>query len=245
MLLQILLATAFGGILSLIGGVILLWREAFAKKISLILVSFAIGGLIGTAFLEFIPEAFAALPVRTAAFTVIAGIFIVFIFEKALHWYHCHDRETCNFHSFSGAVLFGDAVHNFIDGIIIAVSFSVSAQVGIAAAIAVFLHEIPQEIADFGVLLHAGYHKRKVFWYNFLTALTAVAGAVTGFLLLAVIEPAVPLFLALAAGIFIYIAISDLLPELRHAAGLRDITHIFTILVGILLIVGLEAWFPE
>ncbi|MEK7077019.1 MAG: ZIP family metal transporter [Patescibacteria group bacterium] len=245
MLLQILLATALGGIVSLIGGVILLWREAFAKKFSLTLVSFAAGSLIGAAFLELLAESVAGISYRAAATAVIAGILLTFLFEKLLMWYHCHDRETCDYHSFSGAVLFGDAFHNFIDGVIIALSFSVSAEVGIAATVAVFLHEIPQEIGDFGVLLHAGYGKRKVLLYNFLTALTALAGAVAGYLLLEWIGAYVPFLLAFAAGTFIYIAVSDLLPELRHKTSGADIGHIVSIVLGVLVIWGLGVWVPE
>ena len=246
MFIAIMLATLAGSILSLVGGAILLWREAFARKVSLTLLSFGAGSLIGAAFLELLPEAFGELPYHKGiALIVVSGILISFLFEKFLAWYHCHDRETCDYHAFSGTVLFGDGFHNFIDGIIIALSFSVGFETGVAATIAVFLHEIPQEIGDFGVLLHAGYTRGKVLFYNFLTALTAIVGALVGYFLVGVIGPYIPFFLAFAAGTFIYIAVSDLLPELRHKAHGLDLGHLASIVLGVLVIWGLGIAFPE
>lgn len=222
-----------------------MWREDLAKKFSLFLVSFAAGSLIGAAFFELIPESLEETEYSLAALLIIAGILVIFLFEKWLSWYHCHDQETCDYHTFSGAVLFGDAVHNFIDGIAIALSFSVGMGVGIATTVAIFFHEVPQEIGDFGVLLHAGYTKTKVFLYNMFTALTTPVGAIAGYLLLNQIAPYIGIFLAFAAGSFIYISVSDLLPELRHKNTALDIGHILSIVAGIAVIWAIGVYLPE
>ena len=247
MLLQILIASVIGSVFALIGGIVLLWQEQLAKKFSLVLVSFAAGSLIGAAFLELLPEAIGEGPYKPVGLAVIVGILTLFLFEKVLRWYHCHDQDVCDYHSFSGTVLFGDAIHNFIDGIIIALSFSAGTSIGIAATAAIFFHEVPQEIGDFGVLLHAGYTKSKVFLYNFLTALTTPLGALVGYALLPWMSRSVGVFLAFAAGAFIYIAVSDLLPELKHkgkGAG-AEIGHVASIILGIFLIWLVGTVFPE
>ncbi|TSC82111.1 MAG: zinc/iron permease [Parcubacteria group bacterium Gr01-1014_20] len=242
---QILIASVIGGIFSLAGGLILLWREDVARKFSLTLVSFAAGSLIGAAFLELIPEAVHDLSFETISPLIIFGIITLFILEKFLNWYHRHDEEPSDYHALTGTVLFGDALHNFIDGIIIALSFSVSTELGLASAIAVFFHEVPQEIGDFGILLHAGYSRKKIIYYNVLTALTAPLGAVIGYLLLPVISPLVGYLLAFAAGTFIYIAVSDLLPELKHTKKNLDIGHLLSIFLGIVIIWLIGGIFPE
>ncbi|MEK7138220.1 MAG: ZIP family metal transporter [Patescibacteria group bacterium] len=245
MFLQIIIASLAGSILALIGGVLLLWNEKFAKRISLTLVSFAAGSLIGAAFLELIPEAAENTSINSLAPFIIVGIFLIFIFEKFLNWYHCHDQETCDVHSFSSSVIFGDAIHNFIDGIAIALSFSISTELGIATTVAVFFHEVPQEIGDFGVLLHAGYTRAKVLAINIFSALTTVAGAILGYLMSDSIGQYTPYFLAFAAGSFIYIAVSDLLPEIRHRSKANDFFHIFTIILGVLVIWVVGIFFHE
>ena len=242
---QIIIASLIGSVFALIGGVLLLTKEQLARKTSLLLVSFAVGSLLGAAFFELLPEALREIGDRNAFTFVILGLLTLFLFEKFLKWYHCHDRETCDIHTFSGAVLFGDAIHNFIDGIIIALSFSLSVPAGIAATIAVFFHEVPQEIGDFGVLLHAGYSKSKVFLYNALTAFVTPVGAVVGYIALPLISGVLPQLISFAAGTFIYIAISDLMPELRHKTTGPDITHFIAIILGILVSLGISIIFPE
>jgi len=234
-----------GSVFALIGGLVLLWREGIARKISLTLVSFAAGALIGAAFLDLLPEALDTLTYERVALTVIVGILTIFIFEKFLKWYHCHDQEVCDYHTFSSTVLFGDAVHNFIDGIVIAASFSVNVGVGIATTIAIFFHEVPQEIGDFGVLLHAGYSKAKVFFYNLLTAFTTVVGAMLGYLALSWATHYIGWLLAFAAGTFIYISVSDLLPELRHRSNKPDILHVAAVVAGVAVIWLVGIYFPE
>jgi zinc and cadmium transporter len=245
MFLQVFFASIVGSVFALAGGVALLWREEFARRWSLTLVSFAAGNLMGAAFLELIPEAIGEGGYGAVAPFLLAGIIALFLFEKFLNWYHCHDQEMCDYHFFSSAVLAGDAIHNFIDGIVIALSFAVGFQVGVAATIAIFFHEVPQEIGDFGVLLHAGYEKSKVFSYNLLTALTTPAGAVAGFFLMPWISPYLAPLLAFAAGSFIYIAVSDLLPELKHGGRKGELIHLLSIALGILTIWLVGVAFPE
>lgn len=236
MFLIILGASIVGSVFALIGGVILLWREDLARRFSLTLVSFAAGSLLGAAFLELFPEALEATAYSGAALALLLGIFVIFLFEKLLKWYHCHDQEMCEVHTFSSTVLFGDAVHNFIDGIVIALSFVAGPAVGIATTIAVFFHEVPQEIGDFGVLLHAGYEKTKVFLWNLTIALFTPLGAILGYLAVSWVEPYIPWLLAFAAGSFIYIATSDLLPELRHKTKGLDLGHLIAVVLGIAVI---------
>ncbi|MCP6720060.1 MAG: ZIP family metal transporter [Patescibacteria group bacterium] len=245
MFIQIIIASLTGSVFALVGGILLLTKEQLARKVSLLLVSFAVGSLLGAAFFELLPEALSEIGDKSAFSFVILGLLTLFLFEKFLKWYHCHDRETCDIHTFSEAVLFGDALHNFIDGIIIALSFSLGVPAGIAATIAVFFHEVPQEIGDFGVLLHAGYSKSKILLYNTLTALTTPVGAVVGYIALPLISGVLPQLISFAAGTFIYIAISDLMPELRHKTKGPDFAHLFAILLGLLVLWGIGILFPE
>lgn len=236
---QIILASLIGGLLSLSGGVFLLWREKFAKKISLYLISFAAGSLLGTAFLAILPETFEAIGNRAFTF-VIAGILLIFVFEKFLGWYHYHDQshdsETFQ-HTFSAqTVIFGDTLHNFIDGIAIALGFFVSFEVGVATTVAVFLHEIPQEIGDFAVLIRRGYSRSKIIFYNLVTAFATLVGAVLTYFLIPFLPDMFMFFaLAVAAGVFIYISTSDLIPELREkSTGGFDIGHTLALVFGII-----------
>lgn len=246
----IISASIFGGILSLAGGILLLFRESLARRLSLYLVSFAIGALLGAAFFDLLPEAIESFGGQAQNANLIfgmslAGILLLFLFEKFLKWYHCHEEEKCEIHTWSSAVILGDAIHNFIDGIIITVSFLFSVPLGIASTIAVFLHEIPQEIGDFGVLLHAGYNRSKIFFFNLLAALATPLGAILSFFAAPFFTQALPYFLAFAAGGFIYIAIADLLPQIQGRTRGSDFSHLIVIILGILLILGAGAFFPE
>lgn len=247
MLYQIIIASLVGSIFALIGGIILLIKEEFAKKISLLLVSFATGSLLGVVFFDLLPESLELNSgnAQDIFLFAIIGILTIFLFEKFLKWHHCHDREVCDFHGFSASVLVGDAIHNFIDGVIIALSFAVSVPVGIAATVAIFFHEVPQEISDFGVLLHAGYNKSKILFYNLLTALTTPFGAIIGYFSLPYISFTLPYFISFAAGTFIYIATADLMPELKHKTKGSEIWHFLAMLLGIAIIWSLGKYFGE
>ncbi|MEE8131612.1 MAG: ZIP family metal transporter [Candidatus Paceibacterota bacterium] len=242
-------ASIFGGIFSLIGGLFLLYKENLARRLSLYLVSFAIGALLGAAFFDLIPEALKLngnmLRQNLILGSVLLGFLTLFIFEKFLKWHHCHDEEKCETHTFTSTVIFGDAIHNFIDGVIIVLSFLVSIPVGIATSLAVFFHEIPQEIGDFGVLLHAGYSRRRVVIINLLSSLATPLGAIIAFLAAPLFINKLPFLLSFAAGSFIYIAATDLLPHIHRKTKGSDFSHFFIIVLGILAIFSIGILLPE
>ena len=198
-------------------GILFLWvADKKIKKIFVYLVSFAAGGLFGDVFLHLIPETIEMGFETSTALIILTGILASFAVERFLQWRHCHIPTSGEHpHSFAYMNLFGDGVHNLIDGLIIGVSFLASIPLGIATVIAVIFHEIPQEMGDFGVLVYGGFSKKKAVMFNFLTALTAVLGAVIALALGTLLEGFVPLLIPFAAGNFIYIAGSDLIPELR------------------------------
>ncbi len=195
------------------------------------LVSFASGSLLGGAFLHLIPEALS--PYDESVFIVIlVGILVFFLLEKSL-WKHCHEKE-CPVHPFAYLNLFGDGLHNFIDGVIIAASFLVSIPLGTAATMAVISHEVPQEIGDFGILVYGGLSKNKALFYNFLSAITAFVGAAFTYVFSAFI-PNMSYLLSFAAGSFIYISTTDLIPELRKERNLAvSFAQFILLLVGIM-----------
>ena len=199
-------------------GVIVLWlKDKQLEKILLYLVSFSVGGLFGDAFIHLIPEAIEEGGFGiSVSLLILLGILFSFAVEKFLQWRHCHIPTSSEHpHSFAYMNLFGDTVHNLIDGLIVGGSYLVSIPIGISTTLAVIFHEIPQEIGDFGVLIHGGFDKKKAVWFNFSTALTAVLGAIIALVLGATLEGFIPLLIPFAAGNFIYIAGSDLIPELR------------------------------
>ncbi len=223
----------------LIGGFFLLWKENWARKIVLYLVSFAAGALLGAAFLNLLPEA-----VRKGGlnifFYVLLGLLVMFLAEKFLLWYHCHEGK-CEIHVFSYTVVIGDAVHNFIDGIIIGISFLISIPSGIIVSLAVIFHEIPQEIGDFAVMLHGGMKRRAVLIYNLLGALTTPLAALLTYIFSSNLEKATIPLVAFAAGTFIYIASSDLIPEIhKETKKSKAIVQFFLLVLGILVIWGVE-----
>lgn len=246
----IIAASLIGGVVSLVGGFLLLFRERLARRLSLYLVSLAIGALLGAAFFDLLPESLELFEEqagsRNLVFgTAVAGIIILFIFEKFLKWYHCHEEVQCSVHTWSSAVILGDAIHNFIDGVVITISFFVSTPVGVATTAAVFFHEIPQEIGDFGVLLHAGYKRAKIIFLNTLTALATPLGAVIAFFIAPVFINILPYFLTFAAGGFIYIAVADLLPQIQTRSRGSDFSHLAVIILGIAIIFLVGILVPE
>ncbi len=192
------------------------------NKVLLYFIAFSAGALFGDAIIHLLPEAAADGFTLPISMLVLSGIMASFIVEKLIHYTHCHHLSDRHVHPFAYMNLFGDGVHNFIDGIIIAASYLVSVPVGIATTIAVIFHEIPQEIGDFGVLIHGGFKVRKALLLNFLTALTAVLGAVVAIILASSIEGITTLLLAFAAGNFIYIAGADLIPELHKKFAIKS-----------------------
>jgi zinc and cadmium transporter len=239
-LLWILGATFIVSLLAFLGILTLLLKKNLLKKILMALVSLSAGALLGGAFLHLIPEATEQCSSQLIFIYILIG-FLVFLFiEKILHWHHCHNQE-CHVHSFAHMNLIGDTMHNFIDGLIIAAGFIAGVPVGIATTIAVALHEIPQEIGDFGVLIYAGFKKTKALFINFITALSAILGGLVGYFLSTYAESAMVFFLPFAAGSFIYIAATDLIPEIKKETNIRkSLINFFVILIGITIMYSLK-----
>jgi len=234
---NVLVLILFFGMLGSIGSVagaalLLLFPERVRKILVPGLISYATGTLLGAAFLGMIPHALENIePFRTLA-TVLAGIILFFLLEKLVIWRHCHDGE-CQIHSVAGPlILFGDAFHNFVDGIVIAAAFLTNTPLGVATAFAVIAHEVPQEIGDFAILLDSGYAKQRAFLYNILSSSTTFPGAVISYFFLKATKTAVPYILALSAASFIYIAMADLIPELHKRFGVRATVRQFLLFIS-------------
>jgi zinc and cadmium transporter len=217
------LAIALG--LSLIGGLgglliassFLLLNDSLRARLVPWLISYAVGAMLGVALLGILPTALNALePVRALA-TLLGGIIVFFVLEKLVLWRHCHTHE-CEVHENAAPlVLIGDTFHNFIDGVMIGAAVMTSVPLGVSTAIAVAAHEIPQEVGDFAILLHAGYSKRRALLLNGLSGLAGTLGAVVAVLFLNVVPVVMPYALAFAAAGFLYVAMADLIPGLHRA----------------------------
>ncbi len=240
MLLYILISVVIVSLLSFSGLVFISMRQKALDRILLVLIAFASGALLGDAFIHLLPESVEA-GLKSSFIYVILGMLLFFVLEKFIHWRHCH-KGKCDVHPFAYLNLIGDGVHNFIDGLLIAASYLASFQIGIATTIAVIAHEIPQEIGDFGVLVYGGFTRAKALFYNFLSALTAVAGALIGYFSVAYFNTAV--LVPFAAGGFIYIAATDLIPELHKKTKISEsVEQLIFIVVGIGLMWALKLVF--
>ena len=225
-------------LVSLIGRLFVFWSEEKIKKISHHFIGFAVGALLGVVFLDLLPEALEFEKADTVFLWALIGFLIFFLLERFLFWYHCHDG-VCSVHTAGYLVLIGDAIHNFIDGVIIAVAFLADFRLGLLTSFAVIFHELPQEVGDFVVLLHSGFSRSKAMLYNFLIALATVAGALFAFLFRTGIQDFLGIALGLVAGNFLYIAAADLIPELHHAGGQKKyapFVQLALILLGIFLV---------
>ncbi len=215
MLAQIIAANSVISLMSLMGVFLLSINTKRLNQFLISLVGLAAGVLMGSAFIHLLPEAIELVeePQDILLYTLFAFIGF-FLIEKYIHWRHSHG-EGHGKQSFGYLNLLGDGLHNFIDGVIIAGAYMTSLEVGLIATLAVILHELPQEIGDFAVLLHAGFSKTKALMFNLLTALTAVIGGIVGYFLINTSEAYLPYLLAVAAGGFLYISAADLIPEIR------------------------------
>ena len=232
-----LVSVVIVSLISLAGVFTLALRAATLKKIIIYFVSFSVGALFGDAFIHLLPEAFAKSPASFVSAGILSGIILFFILEKFVHWRHCHAETTKNhIHPVGMLNIIGDGVHNFIDGLVMAASYLVSVPIGLATTLAVIFHEIPQELGDFGVLIHAGFSNKKALMWNFISALTAVAGAVVGLIIGTHSQQVTMFMIPLAAGGFTYIAGSDLIPELhRDVCEFPSLSRAFWQLVFFLL----------
>ncbi len=234
-----LISTLLVSMISITGIFFLALKATKLQKIVFILVSLAVGALLGNVFFHLVPESFENIENKNlVALLILAGILVFFIMEKFLHWHHGHDLEHLNDHpkSFGYISLMADGIHNFTDGILIAAGWMASPEIGIATTLTVLIHEIPQEISDFGILIHAGFSARKALWLNFYAALTAILGTVITLLAGTAIESLSHYVLPLAAGGFIYLAGTDLMPELnKEHSWKKSLVQLSMILAGLLL----------
>ena len=231
----IVLTTFLIALIAFIGILTLSLKEKVLEKILLVLVSLSAGALMGGAFLHLIPESIERGGESSPFIFVLTGFILFFIIEKVLHWRHCH-KGKCDVHTFHYMNLIGDSIHNFIDGLIIAASFIVSIPLGLTTTVAIAAHEIPQEIGDFGVLVYGGFDKKKALVLNFVVALTIVLGGITGYIVSQNIENAVIFLIPFAAGGFIYIAATDLVPEIKKETNIKkSMATMLVFVCGILI----------
>ncbi len=251
----ILIAGAAGGMLSVLFAALAL--KARVEWVP-VMVSYAIGALLGAAFLEVLPHALELTgDFQRIGVTVLGGILLFFLLEKLVLWRHCH-VEACEAHGAhapghdhgrSGLMItIGDTMHNFVDGVIIAAAFLVDLKLGVVTTVAIIAHEIPQEMGDFLILLHSGYSRSRALLLNLFSSLATLIGGVLGYYALAPVQQAMPYMLALAASGMIYVAVADLIPGLHKRVELSHTgAQIILILAGVLtvwLVGGLaEDWF--
>ena len=248
---MLILWITFFSLLGSVGAIVtaaafLLLREKIQKVLIPCLVSYATGTLLAAALLGLIPHALkntAHLPILS---TVLAGIVIFFILEKLVIWRHCHDVE-CDMHGVAGPmILIGDAFHNATDGLVIAASFLSSLPIGLAAGISIIAHEIPQEVGDFAILLHGGYPKRKALLLNLLSSLSTLPAAILAYYTLEIVRSAIPYVMAFSAASFLYIALTDLYPQLHQKREFGSaIQQFLMILAGIGTMILLLQFHPS
>lgn len=232
-LLSIILSTFLITLCVWVAVFFIFFKKESLNKITVFLVSLSAGALMGGAFLHLLPEAS-----ENISIDLLFGIFLVsficfFLLEKLLHWRHCH-KENCEIHTFGYMNLVGDSIHNFIDGLIIASTFMINPSIGVATTLAIAMHEIPQEIGDYGVLIYAGFTKRKALLLNYLVAFTVVLGGVFGYFSFSYLESILPYLLPFAAGGFVYIAASDLIPEIRKELNVKkSMISVLVFIIGI------------
>jgi zinc and cadmium transporter len=252
LLFWIIAFTALGGVLSVLAAAsILLLPERMRQNLLNPLISFAIGALLGAAFLALLPHAIEGpagmrVEIHDIGLTVLLGLFAFFLLEKMVIWRHCHTHD-CEMHGHDlehaqraaagKLILVGDAIHNLVDGILIAAAFVTDVHLGIVTSIAVIAHEIPQEVGDFAILLHSGYSRRRALLYNVLVSLTTVVGGIVAYYSLQLATVVVPYVLAVAASSFIYIATADLIPGLhRRPQPAATLQQLVLIALGVAVI---------
>lgn len=242
-------------ILGLAGGILLIYREKWARLFSKYFINFAIGALLGVVFLDLLPEAIKAG--ENVLIYSLIGILTFYLLEKTLLWYHHHSIEHIishnrgrhppeeKAHPAGYLITLGDALHNFIDGLIISASFLVDFKLGITTSLAVLFHELPQEMGEFAILLHAKFSRFKIIMYSLAAQMTAVLGALAGFFYLPLFEN-LGAILAFTAGGFIYIASTDLLPEThREKSAIKSVIQVSLLVLGIFVIWYVGQIFPE
>ena len=237
---NILVFTFLGSIGALIGGVLLLSSKKLIGSASHYLASFAAGTLIGAAFFDLLPEAMEASGEVNVFPWIVVGIIIFFLIERYLHSFHHHEKHHEHQKETKTTVpliIIGDTVHNFVDGVAIAATFMADTSAGIVTALAIFAHEVPQEIGDFGLLAHKGVSRLRIIIINIFSACSAFAGAIITYVMGNFLEEYIPMLITLTAGFFIYIALSDLIPEIQYEKSKRKSTIQTLVMIGGILLI--------
>lgn len=235
-LLSVIIATGLISSGSFIGVLAISLNQQYLSKILLSLVSLSAGTMLAAALLHLLPQSVETLGGTLPFQLTLLSFITFFMLERFLHWRHCHDKEHLTSHTIGTMNLIGDGIHNFLDGVLIAASFATGGGLGIISTLAIALHEIPQEIGDFGVLLHSGFNRRKALILNVLVSLTAVLGGILGYYASHTMTTLANYLVPVAAGGFLYISAADLIPELKHETSTKHtISMVATFLLGIIL----------
>ncbi len=248
---QILIATIVVSLVSLVGVVISSKKQEKGGQFLLLMVSFATGTLLAGAFFDLLPESIELLGAKQASFFVLLGLLVFFLLERFVFWHHHHHEDHKNEKPLAYLTLIGDGLHNFFDGAAIAAGFMIGPHIGVPTTLAIMAHEIPQEIGDFSLLVYSGFTKSKALLFNLLSAFAAILGAVFFFYFSTIIDNLNGFGLAFTAGMFIYIAGVDLIPELFHNVEKEkhklntDLLQTATILLGIIAIYVIRIFFVE
>lgn len=236
---QLILYSLIAGLFSLVGGLLVIWQSQKVMKFITPLITFGAGAFLGVSFLDLLPEAIEnSTDPHNVFIAALVGFFIFFALERILMRYvkhhHNHENEKHDDHteSLPFLLMLGDSIHNFLDGIVISLAFIANPALGLPTAFAIAAHEIPQEIGDFAILLDSGWKKSKIILVNLLSSLLTIVGAIVGYVAIGAFENSLPFLLGGTAGIFLYIAASDLIPEIHHRAGHR---HVYSILLYFLI----------
>jgi zinc and cadmium transporter len=259
-ILYIFISVIIVSLISIIVAIPFLIKKKMSDKTLLFLLSISVGVLLSTVFVNFLPEIFLHVGEHSGhehqntlilSLTILLGFLVMFIIEKFVHYHHekkCEDGNCGHGHAYNLAPvnLIGDGIHNFIDGLVIAGAYAVNITLGIATTISIIFHEVPQEIADMGVLLYSGMSKKKALCFNFLSAATAILGAIFGIFISTKIEGFTQFIIPFAAGNFVYIAATNLLPQLhRHCKLKESFLHLLAILIGVGIMVLITIYAPH
>ncbi|MDP4012038.1 MAG: ZIP family metal transporter [Candidatus Nanoarchaeia archaeon] len=237
-LIYTLLAVTAVSLISLIGILSLFFTQRFVKNISHYLIALSAGALLGAAFLDLLPESVEGAGLELSMIYILGGILVFFFIEKILAWHHCHHDEHYNHHKvLPYMILYGDIIHTFIDGVIIATAFLVDTALGVVTTIAIIMHEVPHEISDFFVLIYGGFSRAKALFYNFLVAMTHFVGVAAVYLVYSQSQNSIVYLLPIATGAFLYVAMADLMPELHGKANLKQtVVQLALMIFGVLIV---------
>lgn len=234
---SILFSNIIISLISLVGLFTVFSKKLQSKDTVEIIVSFAAGVLLSSAFFSILVEALEQEEAHTVLLYTMVGMVLAFFMERFLLWHHHHHEDTQNIHPRAVLIIIGDAIHNFIDGLSIAATFIAAPTIGITTTLAIAAHEIPQEVADYSILRHSGLTAKQALKFNFFSALTSIIGGIVGFYFFGTFEHALPLALGFTAGIFIYVASADLIPALHDSHSThKPIIPVLSFLIGIVMI---------